>query len=153
MKCVTLFCDGSSLGNPGAGGWCGILDYNGKRKIISGGESHTTNNRMELTALIQSLKALKEPCNVLIVSDSKYVLDGISKWLPNWIEKNFSKIKNPDLWKEYIEVSKMHKIDVMWVKGHNGHKENEMCDNIAKEEALKYKLGEHNESNAVSKSN
>lgn len=139
MKSVTLFCDGSSLGNPGAGGWCGILDYKGKQKIIKGGEKDTTNNRMELTALIKSLELLKEPCNVLVVSDSKYVLDGISKWLPNWIKKNFKEVKNPDLWQKYIEVSKIHKIDVLWVKGHNGHRENELCDNYAKEEAKKYK--------------
>ena len=139
MKRVTLFCDGSSLGNPGYGGWCGILRYKDKEKIIKGSAENATNNQMELSALIFSLKALKEPCEVLVISDSKYVLDGLSKWLPNWIIKNFKNIKNPELWKQYLEVSKLHKIQVAWVKGHNGHKENELCDKIAKEEALKLK--------------
>ncbi|MCI7765878.1 MAG: ribonuclease HI [Helicobacter sp.] len=139
MKRVTLFCDGSSLGNPGYGGWCGILRYKDKEKIIKGSAENATNNQMELSALIFSLKALKEPCEVLVISDSKYVLDGLSKWLPNWIIKNFKNVKNPELWKQYLEVSKLHKIQVAWVKGHNGHKENELCDKIAKEEALKLK--------------
>lgn len=139
MKWVTLFCDGSSLGNPGDGGWCGILRYKDKEKIISGGESNATNNQMELKALINSLKALKEPCYVKVVSDSTYVLDGLSKWLPNWIKKDFKNVKNPDLWREFIEVSKPHKIEIMWVKGHSGHIENEKCDKIAKQEALKLK--------------
>ena len=139
MKRVTLFCDGSSLGNPGYGGWCGILRYKDKEKIIKGSAENATNNQMELSALIFSLKALKEPCEVSVISDSKYVLDGHSKWLPNWIIKNFKNVKNPELWKQYLEVSKLHKIQVAWVKGHNGHKENELCDKIAKEEALKLK--------------
>ena len=139
MKRVTLFCDGSSLGNPGYGGWCGILRYKDKEKIIKGSAENATNNQMELSALIFSLKALKEPCEVLVISDSKYVLDGLSKWLPNWIIKNFKNVKNPELWKQYLEVSKLHKIQVAWVKGHNGHKENELCDKIAKEEAVKLK--------------
>lgn len=139
MKRVTLFCDGSSLGNPGYGGWCGILRYKDKEKIIKGSAENATNNQMELSALIFSLKALKEPCEVLVISDSKYVLDGLSKWLPNWIIKNFKNVKNPELWKQYLEVSKLHKIQVASVKGHNGHKENELCDKIAKEEALKLK--------------
>ena len=139
MKRVTLFCDGSSLGNPGYGGWCGILRYKDKEKIIKGSAENATNNQMELSALIFSLKALKEPCEVLVISDSKYVLDGLSKWLLNWIIKNFKNVKNPELWKQYLEVSKLHKIQVAWVKGHNGHKENELCDKIAKEEALKLK--------------
>ena len=139
MKRVTLFCDGSSLGNPGYGGWCGILRYKDKEKIIKGSAENATNNQMELSALIFSLKALKEHCEVLVISDSKYVLDGLSKWLPNWIIKNFKNVKNPELWKQYLEVSKLHKIQVAWVKGHNGHKEDELCDKIAKEEALKLK--------------
>ena len=94
---------------------------------------------MELSALTFSLEALKEPCEVLVVSVSKYVLDGLSKWLPNWIAKDFKNIKNPDLWKHYLQVSKKHHIITEWVRGHNGHKENELCDKIAKEEALKLK--------------
>ncbi|MCI6218315.1 MAG: ribonuclease HI, partial [Helicobacter sp.] len=87
MKSVTLYCDGSSLGNPGAGGWCGILQFKEAKKILSGGEAHTTNNRMELLAVIESLKALKESCYVELYSDSKYVCDGINLWLKNWIAK------------------------------------------------------------------
>ncbi len=139
MKRVTLFCDGSSLGNPGSGGWCGILRYGKYEKILRGGAKRATNNQMELTALIRSLEALKEPCEVLVVCDSKYVLEGLSKWLPNWINKDFKNVKNPELWQLYLEVSKPHKIKTEWVKGHNGHLENEICDRIAKEEALKFK--------------
>ena len=139
MKRDTLFCDGSSLGNPVYGGWCGILRYKNYEKILKGSAKNVTNNQMELSALIFSLEALKEPCEVLVVSDSKYVLDGLSKWLPNWIAKDFKNIKNPDLWKHYLQVSKKHHITTEWVRGHNGHKENELCDKIAKEEALKLK--------------
>lgn len=139
MKRVTLFCDGSSLGNPGSGGWCGILRYGQHEKILSGGAKVATNNQMELTALIKGLEALKEPCEVLVVCDSKYVLEGVSKWLPNWVAKDFKNVKNPELWQYYLEVSKPHKIKVEWVKGHSGHLENERCDKIAKNEALKFK--------------
>ena len=139
MKRVTLFCDGSSLGNPGSAGWCGILRYGEHEKIVRGGAQRATNNQMELTALIRGLEALKEPCEVLVVCDSKYVLEGLSKWLPNWIKKDFKNVKNPELWQLYLEVSKPHKIEVQWVRGHSGHLENEICDKIAKEEALKFK--------------
>ncbi|TLD88677.1 ribonuclease HI [Helicobacter sp. MIT 05-5294] len=139
MKRVTLFCDGSSLGNPGSGGWCGILRYGEHEKIVRGGAEFATNNQMELTALIRGLEALKEPCEVLVVCDSKYVLEGLNRWLPNWIQKDFKNVKNPELWRLYLEVSKPHKIQVQWVKGHSGHIENEICDRIAKEEAMKFK--------------
>lgn len=137
MKSVTLYCDGSSLGNPGAGGWCGILEFKSTRKVISGGEAHTTNNRMELQAVISSLEALKEPCCVEIYSDSKYVCEGINVWLANWIAKDFAKVKNPDLWRRYIQVAQKHKIHATWVKGHSGIVLNEECDKIAKQEAFK----------------
>ena len=133
MKKVTLFCDGSSLGNPGPGGYGIILRYGNKEKELSGGEADTTNNKMELKAVIEGLKALKEPCEVEIVSDSSYVVKGINEWLPNWIKREFKKVKNPKLWQEYIKVSKPHKIKATWVRGHNGHKENERCDKLAKE--------------------
>ena len=139
MKQISLFSDGSALGNPGPGGYGVILRYGDNERIIRGGEAHTTNNRMELRGVIEGLKALKEPCDVLVVSDSTYVLKGMKEWLPNWIKKNFKGIKNPDLWKEYIEVSAPHHISTQWVKGHNDHEENERCDQIAKEEAQKYK--------------
>lgn len=137
MKKVTIFCDGSSLGNPGPGGWCAIITYLKHKKTIFGSEKHTTNNRMELTAVIESLKYLKEPCRVEIVSDSKYVCDGISLWLEGWKSKNFKAVKNVDLWEEYLAQSKAHKVETYWVKGHNGHKENEECDRIAKAQAYK----------------
>ncbi len=142
MKHIYLFCDGSSLGNPGAGGYGTILRYKNTEKIISGGENPTTNNRMELRAVIEGLKALKEPCKVEIVSDSTYVVRGINEWLKGWVKKDFAKVKNPDLWRQYLEVSKPHQIKAFWVKGHQGHAENERCDMIAKNEAEKLKKGD-----------
>ncbi|MDR1975755.1 MAG: ribonuclease HI [Campylobacteraceae bacterium] len=139
MKSITLFSDGSALGNPGFGGYCAILRFGEHEKIVSGGENDTTNNRMELKAVIEGIKALKEPCRIEIVSDSSYVTKGISLWLENWVAKGFAKVKNPDLWIEFLEVSKMHKLKTTWVRGHNGHEENERCDKIAKEEAQKLK--------------
>ena len=135
MKKIEIFTDGSCLGNPGNGGWCAILRYNGHEKILSGNEKNTTNNRMELLAVINALEALKEPCEIELYSDSTYVLKGLNEWLNNWIKKNFKNVKNVDLWKKYIEVAKPHKIHINWVKGHSGHKENEICDKIAKEKA------------------
>ncbi len=139
MKKIEIFTDGSSLGNPGPGGWCALLRYKNHEKIISGGERETTNNRMELTAVIEALKALKEPCEIELFSDSTYVLNSINEWLEGWIKKDFKNVKNVDLWKEFIEVSKNHKININWVKGHSGHRENEICDKIARKEALKRK--------------
>jgi len=135
VKKITLFSDGSALGNPGPGGYGVILRYGDKEKELSGSELHTTNNRMELKGAIEGLRALKEPCEVDIVSDSSYVVKGINEWLGNWIKRDFKKVKNPDLWKEYIEVSKPHKIHAIWVRGHDGHEENERCDILAKEAA------------------
>jgi len=139
VKKITLFSDGSALGNPGPGGYGTILRFGSKEREISGGEAHTTNNRMELLAVIEGLKVLKEPCEVDIISDSSYVVKGINEWLTGWIKRDFKKVKNPDLWAEYIEVSKGHKINAIWVRGHNGHIENERCDILAKTEALKIK--------------
>ncbi len=139
MKKIYLFSDGSSLGNPGFGGYCAILRYKENEKIIKGGQKLATNNQMELRAVIEGLKALKKPCDVEIISDSSYVVKGINEWLPSWQKRNFAKVKNPELWKEYIDVAKKHKVKAFWVKGHAGHKENEICDKIAKEEAEKLK--------------
>jgi ribonuclease HI len=139
MKDIYLFSDGSSLNNPGFGGYCAILRYKDSEKIVSGGVEYTTNNRMELLAVIEGLRALKEPCYVKIYSDSSYVVNAISSWLYNWIKKDFKNVKNIDLWQEYIEVSRPHTIEAIWVKGHSGHIENERCDKIAKDEALKLK--------------
>ena len=135
MKKITLFSDGSALGNPGPGGYGTILRYGDKEKIVRGRESHTTNNRMELLGVIEGLKMLKEPCEVDVVSDSSYVVKGINEWLENWIKRDFKKVKNPDLWHAYIEAAKEHVINGIWVRGHNGHEENERCDKIARDEA------------------
>ncbi len=144
MKKINLYSDGSSLGNPGPGGYGTILEFNGKQKELSGGEDNTTNNRMELKGVIEGLKALKEPCDVHIISDSTYVVKGINEWLSSWIKNNWKSstkkpVKNDDLWKEYVEVSKSHKIVASWVKGHAGHEENERCDILAKDFAQNIK--------------
>lgn len=141
MKQVHLYSDGSSLGNPGYGGYCSILKYGKHEKIIKGAQENVTNNQMELRAVIEGLKQIKEPCEVFITSDSSYVVKAINEWLDNWIKKNFKGVKNVELWKEYINVSKPHKIIAYWVRGHDGHKENELCDKIAREEATRLKDG------------
>ena len=140
MKKISLFCDGSSLGNPGAGGYCAILRFGNVERVVSGGMANATNNQMELLAVIEGLAVLKEPCDVTLISDSSYVIKGINEWLEGWKRKDFAKVKNPELWQRYVEVSKNHKVRCIWVRGHDGHAENEMCDKIAKEEATKIKL-------------
>lgn len=136
MKQITLFSDGSALGNPGPGGYGTILLYNGKERVLSGGEVHTTNNRMELLGVIEGLKALKEPCEVNVIADSSYVLKGINEWLTNWIKRDFKKVKNPDLWHEYLKVSEQHKVVATCLKG---HEENKRCDDIARLQAEAFK--------------
>ncbi len=145
MKQVHLYSDGSSLGNPGFGGYCAILKYQGHEKIVSGAQAKATNNQMELKAVIEGLKILKEPCQVDITSDSSYVVKGINEWLGGWVKKEFKKVKNPELWQEYLDVSKEHSIKAFWVRGHDGHEENEKCDKIARSEAenLKKISGEY----------
>ena len=144
MKEVELFTDGACSGNPGAGGWGAILRYKGKEKELSGGEKQTTNNRMELIAVIEGLKALKEPCQVHLVSDSQYVCNAITKgWAKswkknNWIKSDKSKAKNPELWDELLTLMEKHTLRVTWVRGHNGHPENERCDAIAVSEREKF---------------
>jgi ribonuclease HI len=149
VKKIEIFTDGSSLGNPGAGGWCAILRYKNQEKILKGSKKLTTNNQMELTAVIEALKALKEPCEVNLYSDSTYVLKGISEWLKNWQKREFKNVKNKELWQEFLKISKPHKINVFWIKGHSGHKENEICDKIAREEAMKIK--EKNDSKRITR--
>ncbi len=144
MKQINLYSDGSSLGNPGPGGWGTILEYNGHTKEFSGGEILTTNNQMELKGVIEGLKQLKEPCSVHIISDSKYVVQAINEWLDNWQKNGFKTaakkpVKNYELWQEYLAVSNKHKIKASWVKGHDGHEENERCDILARTEAEKLK--------------
>jgi ribonuclease HI len=140
MKKVQIFTDGSCKGNPGPGGWAALLRLGKHEKELSGGDAHTTNNRMELTAAIRGLEALTEPCAVELYSDSKYVLDGITKWAEGWQRRgwiNASKkpVRNPDLWHELIEASAKHAITWYWVKGHDGHPENERVDRLACEQA------------------
>lgn len=136
-KHVVIYTDGACKGNPGPGGWAAILTYNGNRKELSGYEPHTTNNRMELTGVIEGLKALKEPCDVTIVSDSKYVCDAMTKeWVKVWSWKNWMKtqnkpVPNADLWKQILDLQITHNLTFEWVKGHNGHPENERCDELA----------------------
>ncbi|MCD8213751.1 MAG: ribonuclease HI [Campylobacter sp.] len=139
MKTVCLFSDGSCLDNPGAGGWAYILEFNGVVKKNSGGSKDTTNNQMELTAVIEGLKALKEPCEVNLFTDSSYVANAINGWLFDWIKKNFKDIKNVSLWQEYLRVSKPHKVSANWIKAHNGHPQNEECDEMARDQAIKFK--------------
>jgi ribonuclease HI len=138
LKQITLYADGSSLGNPGPGGYGGILEYKGHTKEYSGGEDLTTNNRMELRGVIEGLKLLQEPCYVEIVSDSSYVVKAINEWLAGWVAKEFKKVKNVDLWQEYLEVSKPHTVKATWVRGHNGHPQNERCDELAREQANRF---------------
>ena len=142
-KEVTLYSDGSSLGNPGPGGYGGILDFRGHRREYAGGEPHTTNNRMELRAVIEGLKLLKEPCDVRVVTDSSYVAKAINEWLEGWRKRNFKKVKNPDLWEEYLRVAAPHRVRAEWVRGHAGHPENERCDELARSEAEKQKESMH----------
>ncbi len=137
MKKVEIFTDGACSGNPGAGGYGAILRYKGIEKELSGGSSDTTNNRMELTAIIEALSALKEPCEAVITTDSKYVADSVSKgWIFNWQKKNWIKsdkqpVLNSDLWEKLLPLLKIHKVSFVWVRGHAGHSENERCDRLA----------------------
>lgn len=137
MKEVYLYTDGACRGNPGKGGWGAILKYGKFQKEISGGEPITTNNRMELLGAINGLEALKEPCRVILTSDSKYLVDGITKgWARSWKEKNWKKgdgkpAMNPELWDRLLELCDMHEVEFIWVKGHAGHPENERCDALA----------------------
>lgn len=144
MKRIELFTDGACKGNPGPGGWCAILRYNGVEKMISGGEKDTTNNRMELSAVLFGLKALKEPCHVTLQSDSKYVLDSISKgWVYGWQKKGWKKSDgkpalNVDLWQQLLAELAKHEMEYVWIKGHAGHPENERCDAQAVKESEKF---------------
>jgi ribonuclease HI len=139
LKQITLFSDGSALGSPGPGGYGTILRYNGKERVLSGGDACTTNNRMELMGVIEGLRALKEPCDVEVVSDSSYVVKGVNEWLGNWIRRDFKKVKNPDLWHEYVKVSEQHTVVGTWVKEDEGHEENDRCDTMARSKAEEFK--------------
>lgn len=136
-KKVYAFCDGACSGNPGPGGWGVVLRYGSTEKELSGGEVNTTNNRMELTAAIMALKALKEPCSVILTTDSKYLADGITKgWAKGWQKNGWRKAdkkpaQNPDLWETLLALCEVHSVEIVWVKGHAGHPENERCDALA----------------------
>ncbi|MCR6594292.1 ribonuclease HI [Campylobacter insulaenigrae] len=136
MKSIEIYTDGSCLNNPGFGGWAYILSYKDHKKENSGACENTTNNRMELMAIIQALKALKEPCDIKLYTDSKLMVQSINEWLKEWIRKDFKNKKNTDLWQEYLAISKIHKIVAIWIKAHNGHEFNERCDMLARDAAL-----------------
>lgn len=145
MKKIEIYTDGACSGNPGPGGWGAILRYNGVEKEFSGGEKETTNNRMELTAVIASLSALKEPCEVSLTTDSKYVCDSILKgWVYSWQKNNWRKADkkkalNVDLWEQLLPLLEKHDVTFNWVKGHAGHPENERCDKLAVMQTEKHK--------------
>ena len=145
MKQIEMFTDGACSGNPGPGGWGTILRYNGQERELSGGEARTTNNRMELTAVIEGLSALKEPCRVLLTSDSKYVIDGIQKgWAQSWKRNGWRKADkkpalNADLWDRLLTLLTIHQVTFQWVRGHQGHPENERCDQLAVAQSEYYK--------------
>ena len=145
MKQVYIFTDGACSGNPGPGGWGTVLRFGEHEKELSGGEASTTNNRMELTAVIEGLKALKEPCLVTLTTDSKYVCDSVTKgWVYGWKKRGWVKSDkkpalNVDLWEQLLPLLEKHKVQFVWVKGHAGHPENERCDRLAVEQSQKYK--------------
>ncbi|HIS68607.1 MAG TPA: ribonuclease HI [Candidatus Gallacutalibacter stercoravium] len=137
MKQVEIFTDGACQGNPGPGGWGAILRFQGHEKEISGGCAQTTNNRMELTGVIEALRLLKEPCAVTLYSDSQYVCNALSKgWAKKWRQNGWMRnakepALNPELWEELLRLTEIHQVTVVWVKGHAGHPENERCDKLA----------------------
>ena len=144
LKTIEMFTDGACSGNPGPGGWGTILRFKGVEKELSGGEENTTNNRMELTAVIMGLESLKESCRVLLTTDSKYVADGIGKgWAESWRRNGWRKADkkpalNPDLWEKLLTLVEKHTLEINWVKGHEGHPENERCDRLAVAESQKF---------------
>ena len=154
MKQVEIFTDGACSGNPGPGGWGAVLRYGSAEKELSGGAADTTNNRMELSAVIAALSALKEPCKVTLTSDSKYVIDAVTKgwakkwqangWVKSWRRNGWRKSDkkpalNADLWEKLLALLEKHDVRFVWVKGHAGHPENERCDRLAVEQSMKYK--------------
>ena len=134
---VEIYSDGSCLGNPGPGGWGALLRWRGHERELSGSQAETTNNRMELTAAIEALTALKKPSKVILTTDSRYVIQGINEWMPNWVAKGWKTaskqpVKNQDLWQALHEQVGRHDIEWQWVKGHDGHLENERVDELAR---------------------
>jgi ribonuclease HI len=138
---VEIATDGACKGNPGPGGWGAIIRYGTREKELSGGEPDTTNNRMELTAAVAALNALKKPCRVRLSTDSRYVMDGLTKWLRNWQRNGWrtadkKPVKNADLWQQLVDAAAPHRIEWIWVKGHAGHPDNERADRLASDAAL-----------------
>jgi len=143
-KTIDIFTDGACSGNPGMGGWGAVLKYKDTTKTLSGFAENTTNNQMELTATIEAIKVVKTKCNINLTTDSSYVKDGITKWIYNWQKNNWKTankkpVKNKELWQDLLEQTKNHDITWYWVKGHAGHPENELADELAVAEILKYK--------------
>lgn len=139
-KEVGIHTDGACLGNPGPGGWAALLRYRGRERELAGGEAQTTNNRMELMAAIMALEALSEPCTIVLHTDSQYVRQGITEWLPGWVRRNWrtsggSDVKNRDLWERLQAACARHRIDWRWVKGHSGDPDNDRVDQLAREQA------------------
>ncbi len=146
MKAVEIHTDGACLGNPGPGGWGALLRYKGRERELSGGEPDTTNNRMELMAAIQALETLTEGCGVDLYTDSQYVRQGITEWMPGWVRRNWKTaggdpVKNRDLWERLQAATQRHQIRWHWVKGHNGHPDNERVDVLARDAATAIKAG------------
>mgnify|MGYP001806030452 FL=1 len=144
MKDVEIYTDGACLGNPGPGGWGALLRHGAHEKELAGGEPDTTNNRMELLAAIRALEALREPCRVVLHTDSQYVQKGISEWIGGWQRRGWKTadgkpVKNDDLWRALLAAQKSHKVDWRWVRGHSGHVENERVDQLARDAAQRIK--------------
>lgn len=138
MKNIEIYTDGACRGNPGPGGWGAVLRYAGRDKYLKGSEANTTNNRMELTAAIEALRALREPCCVSLTTDSEYVRKGMTEWLPDWKKRGWKTaarqpVKNADLWQALEAACARHTLQWHWVKGHSGHPENELADQLANE--------------------
>ncbi|MGH8032728.1 MAG: ribonuclease HI [Luteimonas sp.] len=141
-KQVVVNTDGACLGNPGPGGWAALLRYGAREREIAGGEALSTNNRMELMAAIMALETLTEPCTVVLITDSQYVRQGITEWMPNWLRRHWKTtgggaVKNRDLWERLHAAAQRHRIDWRWVKGHSGDPDNERVDVLARDEALR----------------
>jgi ribonuclease HI len=147
MRSIKAYTDGACSGNPGPGGWGVVLQFEDHERELKGGESDTTNNRMELTAAIEALQALKEPCHIALTTDSTYVKDGITKWLSNWKRNGWKTaakkpVKNQDLWQQLERCVAQHTVEWLWVKGHSGHPENERADTLANEGMSALKRGD-----------
>ncbi|SJZ84069.1 ribonuclease HI [Novilysobacter spongiicola] len=145
-KTIEIHTDGACLGNPGPGGWAALLRYRDRERELVGGEPDTTNNRMELMAAIAALEALREPCAVVLHTDSQYVRQGITLWVPNWLRRGWKTaggglVKNRDLWERLHAAAQRHVIDWRWVKGHSGNPDNERVDVLARDEAIKLRAG------------